>query len=105
VYDLRRLRFLRARRRFAWSWEGVTVYEHRARRLRRPLRFVPNAAIVAVDRLVLARLFGNGTPRLRPDLEARLRNVYAGDVLALARLLDRDLTAWRQPSVTPGSLG
>ncbi len=98
VYDMRRLRLLRARRRFAWSWDGVQVYRYQPRRLRRPLHFIPNAAIVGFDRLVLARVFGNAAPRLSPDLTARLRELYCDDVRALESLLSRDFADWRVPS-------
>lgn len=98
VYDRRRLRVLRARRRWAWSWDDVTTYTYRPRRRRRPLAFLPNAAVVAFDRVLLARLFGNERPRLRPDLEARLRAFYAPDVAVLESLLGRDLAAWKTPN-------
>ncbi len=94
VYDIRRLRVLRTRRRLAWSWDRATTYEYRPRRRRQPLRFLPNAAVVGFDRVVLARLFGNGSADLRADLEARLRAVYTPDLAQLSSLLDRDLTAW-----------
>jgi hypothetical protein len=96
VYDLRRLRWLRARRRFAWSWDEVSVFTYRRRRWRRPLRFLPNAAIVGIDRVVLARIYGNPMPSLRPDLESRLRAVYAPDVGNLETLMGTDLTSWRE---------
>lgn len=103
VYDQRRLRVLRLRRRLAWSWDGVTTYHYRPRRLRRPLLFVPNAAIVTLDRVVLSRLFGNDLPRLSPDLEARLRAVYAADGALLESLLGRDFTGWRRVASPPPS--
>ncbi len=96
VYDLRRLRVLRARRRFVWSWDEETVYRYRARRRRRPVAFIPNAVVVGFDRLVLARLFGNAAQPLRPDLEARLRAGYANDIAVLESLIGRDLGAWKR---------
>jgi hypothetical protein len=98
VYDMRRLRVLRARRRFAWSWSDQTEYHYQSRRLRRPLHFLPNAAIVGFDRLVLARLYGNKQPRLDPELAARLRAVYRDDVGALEGLLGRDFSDWQAVS-------
>ncbi|MBA3464118.1 MAG: sulfotransferase domain-containing protein [Deltaproteobacteria bacterium] len=97
TYDLRRLRVLRARRRFAWSWDHVDTYEYRPRRLRRPAASLVSAAVVALDQVVLARVFPNGSPVLRPDLEARLREVYADDVVRLESLLGRGLATWRTP--------
>jgi hypothetical protein len=101
VHDLRRLRFLRARRHLAWSWDSVSVYEYRPRRLRRPLRFLPTAAIVGIDRLVLARVFRGPPPALRADLQARLRSVYEPDIRLLESLLGRDLGAWRETPAIP----
>ncbi|MDQ4132931.1 MAG: sulfotransferase domain-containing protein, partial [Actinomycetota bacterium] len=102
VYDRRRLRVLRVRRRWVWSWDGVTTYTYRPRRWRRPLAFLPNAAVVAFDRVVLASLFGNERPRLRPDLETRLRALYTPDVAVLESLLGRDLSAWKTPTQRSG---
>jgi len=100
VYELRRLRVLRSRRRLAWSWDRATTYEYRPRRWRQPLRFLPNAAVVGFDRAVLSRVFGNGSAQLRPDLGERLRAVYAADIALLSSLLGRDLSAWDSPTVT-----
>jgi hypothetical protein len=99
TYDLRRLRVLRARRRFAWSWDDVTEYTYRPRRLRRPLASAVSAAVVGFDRVVLARALGAGPPvALRPDLERRLRDLYVEDVEQLERMLGRDLRRWREGS-------
>jgi hypothetical protein len=97
VYDLRRLRVLRARRRFAWSWDDTTTYRYRARRLRKPLRFLPNAAVVGFDRVVLSRVFGNAVPALPAPLEARMRDLFADDVRLLESLIGSDLSGWRRP--------
>ncbi|HEX2699644.1 MAG TPA: sulfotransferase [Acidimicrobiales bacterium] len=101
VYDRRRLRVLRARRRFVWSWDSETTYSYRPRRLRRPFSFVPNAAVVGFDRMVLARLLGNRQPSVPPDLEARLCAFYADDLRLAESLLDLDLSAWRRPAGQP----
>lgn len=97
VYDLRRLRVLRTRRRLAWSWDRTTTYEYRPRRRRQRLRFLPNAAVVGFDRVVLSRVFGNGSAQLRPDLAERLRAVYATDIALLSSLLTCDLSMWALP--------
>lgn len=95
AYDLRRLRWLRLRRGFAWSWDDVTVYSYQPRRLRRPIASLVSAIVVGVDRFVLARLLTDRSPTVRPDLERRLRDLYAADVVVLESLLGRDLGAWR----------
>jgi len=96
VHDPRRLRFLRARRRFAWSWDSATEYSYQPRRRRRPVAALLSAGVVAVDRAVLARVFRSPRPTVEPGLEARLRATYADDLGVLESLLDRDLTAWRR---------
>lgn len=94
TYDLRRLRLLRARHRFAWSWDDVGVYSYRRRRLRRPLSTLVSAAVVGVDRAVLARVLTERSPTLAPDLHERLCDLYAADVAALESLIGRDLSTW-----------
>jgi hypothetical protein len=94
VYDLRRLRLLRSRRRLTFSWDSTDRYTYRTRRLRKPVSFLPNAAVVAVDRLVLARLFGNEKPVVPEPVTRRLREYYSEDVADLGRLLARDLSSW-----------
>ena len=101
VYELRRLRFLRLRRRFVTSWERESVYTYRPRRLRRPLAFIPNAAILAIDRLLLARLFGNSKPQLSPELTGRLAGVYRSDIAELSGLIGRDFSDWSVALAAP----
>jgi hypothetical protein len=95
VHDLRRLRFLRSRRRFAWSWDSVTQYSYQPRRRRRPVASLVSAGVVAVDRIVLACVLRSPRPSLDPGLLARLRATYADDVRVLEVLLERDLPTWR----------
>ena len=95
VYDLRRLRLLRTRARFAWDWDRVTEYSYRPRRLRKPVGSLVTAGVVAADRLVLSRVLTEERPTLRPDLERRLRANYDDDVARLETMLGRDLTEWR----------
>lgn len=97
AYDLRRLRILRLRSRWAWSWSETTTYSPRHRRLRHPIRFLPNAAVVGLDRLVLRRLFDR-LPPVSAELDGRLRSLYASDVTALEEMLDLDLSSWRHPT-------
>lgn len=96
VYDLRRLRLLRARRRLVWHWDDTDRYHYAPRRSRRPVRLLPNAAIVGFDRLVLAAVLGNSRPALDGTLAAALEELYADDVGLLESLLGRDLSAWRK---------
>jgi len=94
VYDLRRLRWLRAGERFRFDWDDEERYTWRPRRRRRPLAAIPHLAVVGVDRLVLARVLGNDRPPLAAAVRDRLRAFYADDVADLAILLHRDLDAW-----------
>jgi hypothetical protein len=94
AYDMRRLRWLRLRAPLAHSWAATDVYRHRRRRWRRPVAFVPTAFVVAVDRVLLARLFP-GRPSLPVALEARVRDWYAEDLDELASLVGWDVAGWR----------
>jgi hypothetical protein len=94
VYEPHRLRVLRWRSRFAFSWDDVDRYDHRSRRWRRPVAAVPVLATVALDRLVLARVWGNRAPTLDPDVERRLRDFYADDIAQLERVTQRSFDAW-----------
>lgn len=96
TYDLRRLRVLRMRRRLAWSWDLVDTYVYRPRRLRRPVASLVSASVVGFDRFVLAHMLRGGAPALRPDLEQRLRALYAADLDVLEVLLGRCLPTWRK---------
>ncbi len=90
VYEPRRLRFLRARARFAFSWDSTDEYTYRPRRLRRPLGIAVAAAARTIDRQVLARLWGNDLPTLTPVLRERLAAYYADDAARVAEVLGRD---------------
>lgn len=98
TYDQRRLRFLRTRRRFAWSWDDVTEYRYQPRRLRRPIASFVSAAVVGLDRFVLARVLVSSSPVLRADLDRRLRALYVDDIRLLESSLGRDLRSWRTGS-------
>lgn len=98
TYDLRRLRFLRTRRRFAWSWDDVTEYRHQPRRSRRPIASLVSAAVVGLDRFVLARVLVSAPPVLRADLDRRLQALYVDDIRLLESSLGRDLRNWRTGS-------
>lgn len=99
AYDVRRLRFLRARRHFVFSWDTATTYTYRQRRLRRPLRWLLGASFLAVDRAILARVFTQPPPRPSDALEARLRKYYDGDIRVLETRLGRSFPQWRAPEV------
>lgn len=94
VYASERLRFLNLRNRYMLSWEESGTMAT----LRKPLnpgsRLLCNA-VAAVDRYVLAPVYGNAKPTLSAELTARLYHHYRDDVAHLEDLLDRDLTAWR----------
>jgi hypothetical protein len=96
VYDLRRLRFLRARRHFAWRWASTDTYTYVPRRRRNPIGAGVAAAFVLTDRVLLRRLFGAGTSAIDPDLTARLRAFYDDDLERLAGLTGLDLGGWRR---------
>lgn len=95
VYDPRRLRFMRARARLAFSWDSTDRYTYRPRRLRRPLGSALAVAATVVDRQLLARVFGNEPPTLSPGLRDRLGAFYEDDARLLANVLGRD-PGWRR---------
>ncbi|MBS0576140.1 MAG: sulfotransferase domain-containing protein [Proteobacteria bacterium] len=92
VYPLRRLRFLTRRNRHLYDYDAVTgkLKPH-------PMtigRWLPAAAITAVDRLVLARMIGNRKPRLHESTQAMLAEYYRAQIEETAQLLGRDLGGW-----------
>ncbi len=90
VYDLRRLRWLRAGDRWRFDWDDEERYVWVPRRRRRPLALLPHLAVVGVDRVVLARVLGNDRPPLSDEVRERLRAFYADDVAELTTILGRD---------------
>jgi hypothetical protein len=96
AYDPRRLRWLRARRRFAFSWDDERVYTYVPRRRRHPAKSAVAAGFVAVDRYLLAPVLGGSRPDVPAALASRLRAYYADDVDAVESFLGRAVPAeWR----------
>jgi hypothetical protein len=96
AYDPRRLRWLRARRRFAFSWDDERAYTYVPRRRRHPARSAVAAAFVGVDRYVLAHVFGGSRPDVPASLVSRMRAYYADDVDAVESFIGRPVpAAWR----------
>lgn len=52
-------------------------------------------SILAFDRYVLSRIFGNDKPNIELSLREKLYDVYKDDVLSLENLLERDLNGWK----------
>lgn len=92
IYQPTRLKLL--------AWRPRLLYRFNAERTRmigrtrNPLRIGLAGAIIALDRLILARLLGNAKPRLSPELRARLRGYYDADIAKLEGLLGQDFSDW-----------
>jgi hypothetical protein len=85
VYAPFRLRLLRTKNRFVYTY--TPSLDRRYPRRPTPLGWTYNAAVVALDRLVLSR-FDEGRPaELSPDLRARVAAFYDEDRDLLRRLL------------------
>ncbi len=90
--------------RITWSrWRNPWIHKY-SRVDGRPVNFLPRrhpgvlplkGLFYVVDRWLLARLYPNTRPTLRPDLRAQLAEVYRTDVESLELLLGRDLATWR----------
>ena len=93
IYSMRRLRWLRMRLR--WTWQQDAQGRWQNARPTRPVPAAANAAFVAVDRYVLARLEPADAPRLTPGLRDALLAYYDDDISKLEQLFRLDLTAWR----------
>lgn len=93
VYPLARLRFLTRRNRFLYDYDESTgKLRPKSMTL---ARFLPAAAITAVDRYFLARAIGNSKPPLTRDLEAGIKDYYQREVAETEQLIGRDLRSWR----------
>lgn len=90
TYDLQRLRLLRLRRPFVFSWEREVRYTHRARRFRRPAG-MPMVALVKVSDRLLAGLRHQCGPKLSHDLLSDLEERYADDCQFVLRQFGVDL--------------
>lgn len=94
VYDMRRLRVLRLRRRWVFQWESEQRYTYMPRQERRPIPFALSLPIVVLDRLVLARVFGNAKPELSPPLRQQLRAYFEPEMRRTAVATGLDLSHW-----------
>lgn len=96
VYDLRRLRFLRARLPFTFEWtkeQRMRPIGHR--HTDRPLATVANAGVHAVDRLVLRHVWRGSQPEVDDSQRRVLVDHFRADVADLASRWDIPDT-WRR---------
>jgi hypothetical protein len=86
IYDLRRLRFLRARLPFAFAWENEHELRYlRWRRLAHPLREIANGGIHLADRAVLKRIWRDGRWALPDHAREWAIDYYRPDLARLAQ--------------------
>ncbi len=97
VYALPRLRWLAwANRHFFYDhWVAANNMQILVQKQNRLARLAYNGS-VAIDRLVLRRLFSQNLPALDPALARALAAFYREDILALESFLQRDLSKWKE---------
>ncbi|HBG29765.1 sulfotransferase domain-containing protein [Sinimarinibacterium flocculans] len=93
VYSLSRLRLLTLRNRFLYAYDAGSGKLIEKRRY--PHRWLPAAAITALDRYVLRGLLGNDKPELRGDIRARLESYYEQEIQRTSELIGVDLGKWQ----------
>lgn len=92
LYSIQRLKWLRNRNRFFYRVDprsgslDVNLT---------PVNLVLGGAITAIDRYLLAPLYGNAPPRLNACLRHALVKFYADEIVYLEQLLGRRLVEWR----------
>ncbi|MGH3568966.1 MAG: sulfotransferase domain-containing protein [Pseudonocardia sp.] len=99
IYSPDRLRFLHLRNRFMVCWDESRTIASVPKPINPLTRLYCNM-IAAVDRYVLARVYGNAKPTLSAELASRLYDHYRDDVARLEELIGRDLSAWRPACVS-----
>ncbi|MCO5184891.1 MAG: sulfotransferase domain-containing protein [Anaerolineae bacterium] len=97
VYAPQRLRwFAFANRHFFYTQVPYAVNQIALRPKASRLLRIPYYGFVAVDRLLLARLFHAQRPVLSPPLTQEVAKLYREDINALEAALERDLSVWRR---------
>ncbi|WP_424938729.1 sulfotransferase family protein [Algiphilus sp.] len=90
VYSITRLRWLRQRNRFLYTYDESSKLTKKGG----SLNFARAAAITAFDRYLLFRVMGNSKPILDCSLRSRLNDIYRPELAQIETLLDRRLTGW-----------
>ena len=90
VYSATRLRFLQRRARLVLRWDHDRTYPSIPPTTRTDLR-LQEFAVAGIDRVLLARIFGNRKPSLSAELEDALRAWYRDDVRRVERIVCREL--------------
>jgi Sulfotransferase domain len=93
LYSLPRLRFLGQRNRllFRYNDDRTRLYRNKLS----PLNYLGVGAITVIDKMILARLYGNDKPKLSEDLKRELYTLYRDDISALEGLLGKSLEKWK----------
>lgn len=86
IYDLRRLKFLRARLPFSFAWENEKELRYlKWRRLAHPVREVANVGIHAADRVLLKRIWRDGRWAVPAKATEWATEYYRPDLVRLAQ--------------------
>ena len=97
VYSERRLRLLRHRHpHIMRSYAG-----HPGTYVQKPATargWLVDRSIAALDRLVLARVLDNSKAPISAEVHTLLGEYYRTEIAKLAKILDRDLSAWSRPA-------
>ena len=92
VYSLSRLRILTSRNRFMYRY--APAHARVTRQRLDPLGLLWVGGVTVLDRVLLRRLLGSGTPACPAWLRQRLVQEYEEEVRGLESLLGRDLSSW-----------
>lgn len=90
LYSVPRLHWLTQRNRFLYDYDPAGKLIEKTS----TLSYAGAAAITAVDRYLLAPVFGNQKPVLDPGLNAELECFYRPEINRLETLLQRSLNGW-----------
>lgn len=90
VYSIPRLRWLRKRNRFLYTYEACGKLTEK----RDLMNLAGTAAVTAVDRYLLSPLLGNSKPALDDSLRSRLNAIYRPELSRVEALLERSLPDW-----------
>ncbi|WP_341580056.1 sulfotransferase domain-containing protein [Microbacterium schleiferi] len=93
VYPLPRLRFLQIRNRLILRWTPDRSYST-IFKPRNPLLRAYSNGVAAIDRWILARVYGNAKPSISAEVIEQLRGYYEADATDFQRLIGKRLEGW-----------
>ena len=94
LYNLQRLKFMRYRNRFMYSYNN-----DRTRLSEKKMNLIDMffaGTITAIDSILLAQFYPNVKPVVSDEFKKMLYELYRNDIESLESLIDRDLSLWKQ---------